>query len=69
MSNISYEERVQAQIAQYANTVNMQDLPAIFSVWSMEFIAPGGGLTPAEAPLRKPGKLFKQTEPPLRVDL
>ena len=24
-----------------------------------------GGLTPAEAPLRKPAKLFKQTEPPL----
>jgi SAM-dependent methyltransferase len=41
LSEISYEDRVKSQIAQYAETVNMHDLPEIFHLWSNGFIAPG----------------------------
>lgn len=38
--NISYEDRVAQQIAVYADTTNMHDLPAIFHVWSHNYIRP-----------------------------
>ncbi len=41
MNHVSYEERVQAQIEQYANTINMHELPDIFHFWSHNYIAPG----------------------------
>lgn len=36
----TYADRVAAQIAQYAQTVNMHDLPPIFHVWSNELLRP-----------------------------
>ncbi len=41
MHEKTYERRVAEQIAQYAATVNMHDLPEIFHLWSNSFIAPG----------------------------
>lgn len=41
MSSLTYESRIAAQIAQFAKTVNMHDLPDIFHVWSNEHLAPG----------------------------
>ncbi|MCP1538103.1 class I SAM-dependent methyltransferase [Methylorubrum extorquens] len=41
MSEQSYEDRIRSQIEQYANTINMHDLPEIFHVWSHEYIGPG----------------------------
>ena len=38
---MNYKERVSQQIAQYAATVNMHDLPAIFHIWSNEHVRPG----------------------------
>jgi SAM-dependent methyltransferase len=37
---LTYEQRIEAQIAQYAETVNMHDLPDIFHVWSHNYIGP-----------------------------
>ena len=41
MNNVSYEDRIKSQIQQYAETINMHDLPDIFHVWSHEFMGPG----------------------------
>jgi cyclopropane fatty-acyl-phospholipid synthase-like methyltransferase len=41
MTDTSYEERVAQQIAQYAKTVNMHELPEIFHVWSNAYLRPG----------------------------
>lgn len=41
MSELSYQDRIASQIAQYAETVNMHDLPEIFHVWSNVHILPG----------------------------
>lgn len=41
MDQPSYASRIQAQIAQYAETVDMHELPAIFHVWSHNYIGPG----------------------------
>ncbi len=38
---LTYEDRVRAQIAQYSETVDMHALPEIFHVWSNAFIRPG----------------------------
>ena len=37
----TYTERIDQQIAQYADIVNMHDLPAIFHVWSHNYVRPG----------------------------
>lgn len=37
---LTYEQRIEQQIAQYAETVNMHDLPDIFHVWSHNYIGP-----------------------------
>jgi SAM-dependent methyltransferase len=37
----SYEEQVRQQIEQYRDTENMHDLPAVFHVWSSDYILPG----------------------------
>ena len=39
--NPDYEAQVRRQIEQYAETVNMHDLPPMFHIWSNEFIRPG----------------------------
>jgi len=38
--SLTYEERIAQQIATYAETVNMHDLPDIFHVWSHNYIRP-----------------------------
>lgn len=38
--SMTYEERVREQIAQYAETINMHDLPDAFHIWSNEYIRP-----------------------------
>lgn len=38
---LSYQERIEAQIKQYADTIDMHDLPQIFHVWSHHYLAPG----------------------------
>lgn len=37
---MDYSDRVASQIAQYAETVNMHDLPAIFHFWSHRYLLP-----------------------------
>lgn len=41
MTDDAYEARVRSQIEQYADTLNMHDLPDIFHVWSDGYIRPG----------------------------
>jgi SAM-dependent methyltransferase len=41
MRRPTYKERVISQIEQYADTVNMHDLPDIFHYWSHNYIRPG----------------------------
>lgn len=41
MTDLSYDDRIRAQIAQYAETINMHDLPDIFHIWSHDYIRPG----------------------------
>ena len=41
MTDISYEDRIRSQIEQYADTINMHDLPDIFHVWSHHYIGTG----------------------------
>lgn len=38
---LNYEKQVFQQIQQYAQTINMHDLPDIFHVWSHNFVLPG----------------------------
>jgi SAM-dependent methyltransferase len=40
-ASTDYEKRVASQIAQYADTVDMHSLPAIFHVWSHNYLRPG----------------------------
>lgn len=40
MSDAGYRQRVESQIAQYAQTINMHDLPGSFHFWSYNFIRP-----------------------------
>lgn len=38
---MDYQERVAQQIQQYAETIDMHALPAIFHVWSGRYVGPG----------------------------
>src|SRR6478672_2396796 len=37
----SYEHQLQQQIDQYRDTENMHDLPAVYHIWSSDYILPG----------------------------
>jgi len=37
----SYEDQLQEQVEQYRDTENMHDLPAVFHVWSSDYVVPG----------------------------
>ena len=41
MSEVSYDERIRAQIGQYADTIDMHVLPEIFHVWAQNYVGPG----------------------------
>ncbi|WP_165222115.1 class I SAM-dependent methyltransferase [Affinirhizobium pseudoryzae] len=38
--NLTYDERIAQQIATYAETINMHDLPDVFHVWSDSYLRP-----------------------------